>query len=265
MLTHRSRTPFPLLSASALLSVLAACAGHRTREPAPPPAEHAKHGEAHWSYSGDTGPAHWGGTCQSGEQQSPIDLRGASPRNLPNINFSYNAFPLALVNNGHTVQANAAPGSHITVAGHEYALAQFHFHAPSEHTVEGRSFPLEMHLVHKDATGRLAVIGVLFERGQPMAALARLFASLPATAGERTAPSGETIDPAAILPANRVYFTYAGSLTTPGCDEAVQWFVLQQPVAISAEQIESFTRLYPDNHRPVQPLGRRSIILDSTP
>ena len=265
MPNHSYRTPLRTLFASALLSILAGCAHHRAPEPAPAGAGHAAPGQAHWSYSGDTGPSHWGGTCVSGEQQSPIDLRGASPRNLPNIVFSYTAFPLALLNNGHTVQADAAPGSRITVAGHEYVLAQFHFHAPSEHTVAGRSFPLELHLVHKDDTGRLAVIGVLFERGQALAALHRLFASLPAGSGERAAPAGETIDPTAILPANRAFYTYIGSLTTPDCKEGVQWFVLQQPVELSAEQIESFTRLYPDNHRPVQPLGRRTIILDSTP
>ncbi|MDM0023722.1 carbonic anhydrase [Variovorax saccharolyticus] len=219
---------------------------------------------AHWSYAGKTGPAEWAALapdnqlCKTGQQQSPIDLHAAKARAPAShdVAIRYGRAAGRLVNNGHTLELDlAGPSDNLVVhQGVEHRLAQFHFHTPSEHRLEGRAFPMELHLVNKSADGGIAVVGVLIREGRKNGALAPIFAG-PPKAG--AAGRDLQIDLAALLPADRKALRYTGSLTTPPCTEQVHWMVLEQPIEMSAGQIAAFRRLFPDNHRPVQPLNGR--------
>jgi carbonic anhydrase len=225
----------------------------------------------HWSYEGEAGPEHWAelspdfATCDTGDEQSPVELSTAVPRDLPEIVFEYAPSPLTIQNNGHTIQVDYEAGSSITVGSEAYELVQFHFHAHSEHTIGGETFPLEMHLVHRAEDGALAVIGVLMEEGAANPAFDPVFNNLPAEETERETVEGANVSAGDLLPEGTEYFAYPGSLTTPPCSEGVSWFVLSEFGQLSEEQIRSFTVLFDDNFRPTQPLGEREILLEDGP
>jgi len=241
---------------------------------APPPA-HAEHGEpgahgdhghhVHWGYAKDVGPGHWGdleaefASCKTGQQQSPIDIAKASGQAVGPITFEYKKSGGTIVNNGHTIQVNVPPGSQVRMGGQTFPLAQFHFHAPSEHTVEGKAFPMEMHLVHKTAEGRIAVIGVLIESGSKNEAFEVIWNAMPSNPEEQKALGDNSLDPTALLPKDLTQYHYSGSLTTPPCSEGVDWSVIKTPIQLSPEQIAKFKALYPMNARPVQPVNSRKI------
>jgi carbonic anhydrase len=197
------------------------------------------HSTTHWEYEGTGGPTHWGTldntykTCSAGKEQSPIDIRGAKAGGLPPITFSYRPSLLKMIDNGHTVQVTYAPGSFITVGGQRYDLQQFHFHHPAEEKVAGKSYPMVVHLVHKNAAGRLAVVAVLLTKGTANPLIAKLWQNLPSEHGKEVAPQGTFVDATELLPAARGYFTFSGSLTTPPCSEGVTWFVLKTPSQVS--------------------------------
>ena len=223
--------------------------------------------DVHWGYTGDIGPEHWAElaaenkACAVGTRQSPIDIREGVAVALEPIAFDYRASGFSVLDNGHTVQVNVAAGNGITVMGKRYELVQFHFHRPSEERVNGRQFDMVVHLVHKDAEGKLAVLAVLLERGpdnKPQPVIQTVWANLPLEKGEAL-PAQVEIDPAQLLPAERGYYTYMGSLTTPPCSEGVLWMVMRTPVSVSPEQIGIFSRLYPMNARPVQAASGRLI------
>lgn len=221
----------------------------------------------HWTYEGADGPSHWGNldaayhTCEVGKHQSPISIQDATPADLPAVTFSYQPVPLKLIDNGHTVQVTYAPGSFITVNDHKYELQQFHFHHPAEEQVNGRPYPMVAHLVHKDAAGRLGVVAVLLDQGQANAVVQTVWKYLPTAKEKESSPAGVTVDAAALLPADRGYYTFTGSLTTPPCSEGVTWFVLKNPSSISAEQLATFAKRYPHNARPLQPLNNRVVVM----
>jgi carbonic anhydrase len=223
--------------------------------------------ENHWNYDdGHAGPAHWseleeGNTsCNLGKVQSPIDIQGAKTAKLDPIGFNYAPGAAEAVNNGHTVQVNLARGGSIKQADGDYQLMQLHFHTPSEEKIDGKSFPLSAHLVHKNAQGKLAVVTILFERGEANTALKPVFDAMPAKAGESLTLAAD-LDPAAILPPRRGYYAYTGSLTTPPCSEGVSWSVLKQAVTLSEAQLSAFQKLYPMNARPVQGLNGRIVMM----
>lgn len=220
----------------------------------------------HWGYSGETGPAHWGdlaseyAACRDGQKQSPVNLTGMVEADLPAITFAYGDVKLHIVNNGHTVKADYSDSSTIEVGGQTYKLLQFHFHTPSENTIEGRSFPMEGHLVHADANGNLAVVAVMFEEGKANPVIENIWQYMPATANASMDVSHLTINAAGILPADRDYYAFEGSLTTPPCSEGVRWMVLKDAVEVSAEQVKKFARtMGHDTNRPVQPLYGRTV------
>ncbi len=234
----------------------------------------------HWGYedSADSvGPAKWGTlagdeTCGTGKQQTPINVvtGAAKAQDLPDLVFGYKPSHLSILNNGHTEQMTYDPGSTLGRLGSKdsWKLAQFHFHAPSEHTVDGASFPMEVHLVHVDAAGKPAVVvGVFIKAGRENAGLTKAFQVLPAHSGDKSEPAGETVNAGTLLPADRTFFTYAGSLTTPPCTEGITWYVLKAPIEMSPAQIAAFTKLEHLGHtnRPIQSLGSRVVAVDSTP
>jgi carbonic anhydrase len=221
----------------------------------------------HWSYQGHGAPTHWAelepefAACGTGREQSPIDIRvrDAVQADLPPISFDYHPVPLRLIDNGHTIQVNYGPGSFITVDGERYELQQFHFHKPSEEAIDGRHAAMVAHLVHKDSQGRLAVVAVLLDRGAINPMVASLWNNLPAKKEAEVEARDVQIDATDLLPAQRSYYTFTGSLTTPPCSEGVKWFVLKTPSTLSAGEVERFGRSYPTNARPVQALNGRTI------
>jgi carbonic anhydrase len=223
-------------------------------------------GDVHWSYSGAEGPEYWGtlspafSACAEGRNQSPVDLHGFVEADLKPIGFDYKPGLSGIVNNGHTVKLDVRPGSTIEVDGHRFELKQFHFHAPSENRIDGKAYPLEAHLVHADEAGNLVVVAVMFEQGEANAALGKAWKHMPEKAG-KSEKRAMPISAEAILPKERDYYRFNGSLTTPPCSEGVVWLVMKQPISASAEQIEKFKHaMHHDNNRPVQPLHARAVM-----
>jgi carbonic anhydrase len=246
-------------------SATAMAAAHRASVVVAAPAAHAAAAHApHWDYQGAAGPESWGALqaefskCSVGTRQSPIDIRDGLKVQLDPVQFDYKASGFRVIDNGHTVQVNLAPGNSIEVMGRRYDLLQFHFHRPSEERINGRQFDMVAHLVHKDVDGRLAVVAVLLDRGSAHAVVQAVWNNLPLEKGEEV-PAKTALDMNALLPADRSYYTYMGSLTTPPCSEGVLWMVMKNPVPISADQIGIFARLYPMNARPIQQASGRLI------
>ncbi|WP_353431968.1 carbonic anhydrase family protein [Polynucleobacter sp. MWH-UH23A] len=245
------------------------------------PAEKDAH-DVHWSYiDGPGGPENWGNlskanlACSTGKTQSPININvdRAVKAELPPLEFLYRPSPLSIVDNGHTVMVNYGEGSNLLVDGRQYRLVQFHFHKPSEEAINGERTDMVVHLVHQHHDGSLAVVGVLMNTKKPGSAkkswfgddggkdnpmIQTLWNNVPLVKG-RTETPGVMIDVNQLLPTDRGYFTYMGSLTTPPCSENVLWFVMKNPIYVSEEQVKNFDRIYPMNARPLQPKGDRLI------
>lgn len=220
----------------------------------------------HWSYDGEAGPGHWGtlapefALCGTGKNQSPIDIRHLVDARLAALDFNYTTQATEILNNGHTVQANFAPGSTLGLNGQVFELKQIHFHAPSENHIRGRSFPLEGHLVHADKEGNLAVVAVMFEAGAAHPALEKLWQQMPEKAGDKTSLAAK-LTAAEFLPGKRDYYRFNGSLTTPPCSEGVAWLVMKHPVSVKAEQVEHFAHtLHHPNNRPLQAVNARPVL-----
>lgn len=264
--------------------VLASCSGGETADDPDAAVEEARdEGPAvHWGYEADNGPAQWGSMnpawslCAEGRRQSPIDLSNATEIELPvteihmpsdqEVAVLNQAGVLDALDNGHTIQINAKTGEAMTVGDETYALVQFHFHAPSEHTVDGEHFPMEMHFVHQAQDGALAVVGVLIEEGAENPGVASFWGHLANEVGTETAVQIPAEFAQHIFPAGaRGAYHYDGSLTTPPCSEGVSWFVQETPTQFSAEQIAAFTAIYDHNNRPAQPLNERTLYLDENP
>ncbi len=237
-------------------------------------AESAPHPSGtHWGYAEYNGPAQWANLskeyalCAQGQAQSPIDLAAAyhqepsllPPAPLPPLEFLYQPAALNLSNNGHTLQQEFPPGSAVIALGKRFELVQVHFHAPSEHRLRGESYPIEAHLVHRAADGELAVVGIFIRRGSINPALQALWLDPPQVGQSRQQPD-LVLSPMDLLPRNRSYYFYLGSLTTPPCSEGVRWFVLRKPLTASDSQINRFFSLYTHHARPVQPLNQRRVM-----
>ncbi|MEM7244639.1 MAG: carbonic anhydrase family protein [Acidobacteriota bacterium] len=233
---------------------------------------HGHQGGKHaWGYEGAAGPQNWGSLshdyerCSWGTQQSPIDIKtraaGRSSWVGP-VRFAYRDGALEVLNNGHTIQVASEGSSYAVLGGRRYELVQFHFHSPSEHTVDGASFEMEAHFVHRDHQGQLAVVAVLLTRGAFNPALQVVWDHMPRHANERVAePVG--FNATSLLPPSREAWHFPGSLTTPPCSEGVSWYVLKEPVEVSRAQIAAFRRVMPPNARPVQPLHGRQVVTSS--
>jgi carbonic anhydrase len=252
-LTVVARTPPPAAAAPGGRN------GARAARPAAPAAPRP------WAYLGDGGPAAWAQLspefklCGKGQRQSPIDLRGGLAVDLEPVQFGYVDSRFGVLDSGRTVQARIAPGSHVKIAGQRFELESLHFNRPSEHRIDGRQFEMSAHLVHRDAQGQLAIVELLFDRGPANPGVQTVWNNLPLEQGQEV-PARVTLPLQALLPEDRRYYTYMGSLTTPPCTEGVRWVVMRQPVSLSAEQIELFARIYPMNARPVQQLAGRRIL-----
>jgi carbonic anhydrase len=211
----------------------------------------------HWNYEKTD---EWEGVCAVGRMQSPVDIQRTVRAPLDPLRLDYNEAPLVVKNNGHTLQVDAAGAGGMNVGDTRFQLLQYHLHARSEHTIKGMSADMELHLVHKDSAGNLAVIGVMLKKGAANPLMKAILENAPRDNGEKKATA--LANPLDLLPADRGYYTYPGSLTTPDCSEGLKWIVLKQPVEISESQIAQFKTFYGNNARPVQALNNR-IVLES--
>lgn len=223
-----------------------------------------QHASIHWDYEGAGGPDNWSrldpknALCASGQRQSPIDIRDGIKVDVEPIKFKYRPSTFRIVDNGHTVQVVVGDSS-ISLTGKTYELVEFHFHRPSEEKVNGQRFDMVVHLVHKADDGQVAIVAVLLERGNENPFIQTLWNNLPLEKHLEVSPPVPVIDPANLLPASPNYYTYMGSRTIPPCTEGVLWLVMKQPVQVSQEQINIFSRLYKNNARPIQATAGRLI------
>lgn len=268
-----------LLSAAILASALAACSQHapKTVEPETKTVsvseeqaqEHDLQSMA-WSYEGATGPESWGeldeqyAACVNGSEQSPINIElseAETNKTIEEVNIQYEPTTFSVINNGHTIQANTASVTNkIILDETEYQLVQFHFHTPSEHQFNGQPYEMELHLVHQNESGELAVLGVMIQEGSMNEYLQPVWAALQEEITEEDISLSEPVQLQTLLPKDQTFLHYNGSLTTPPCTEEVEWIILEQPIELSQEQIQVFQQIFPDNHRPIQPLNEREVI-----
>jgi len=266
------KQPMPTAAHAAAAAKAAKAAMAKHPKPAAPkkaakkPHMTRKHSNVRWGYEGAGGPAHWGGikqafrTCSVGQSQSPINLEATEAGRLAPLGIHYKVSLIEMVNNGHTVQANYGKGSYITLGKERYDLVQFHFRTPSEHRVAGRSFPMEIHFVHRNKRGQLAVMGVLATFGEYNLAAREIWDRLPTRAHTKSANTRTLINARDLLPNETKYFRYSGSLTTPPCSEKVNWVVLQKPVSFSEAQIAKLHRIIGMNARPAQARNSRYLL-----
>ncbi|MBT0728609.1 carbonic anhydrase [Rosenbergiella nectarea] len=219
-----------------------------------------------WSYEGNNSPENWGTLsseyqmCKEGAYQSPIDIKGTIDAKLPPLALHFRTHTTSIINNGHTLQLNVDDEDNFALDGINFKLKQFHFHAPSENTINGKSFPLEAHFVHSDAEGNLAVLAVMFEVGDKNPALQQIIDQAPVRKYE-TQPLDKSINITSLFPASTHYYRFSGSLTTPPCTEGVRWLVMKESVSLSAQQLESIKSLLGmTNNRPIQPLNGRMVV-----
>ena len=214
-----------------------------------------------WSYQGDNGPEHWANLSPcfaacGDTSQSPIDLTDAAASALDHLEPGYHTAPGIVENTGHLIKVTIAGGS-LTIGEDRYDLREFHFHTPAEHVIDGTAMDAEIHLVHKDADERIAVLGLFVEQGEKNAFMTRLAPHLP---GQEHAGTPVDLRLTELLPDNLNYFTYDGSLTTPPCSQGLRWIVLKTPVTFSDEQLALLKSYFPEgNARPAQPLQGRTI------
>jgi carbonic anhydrase len=225
-----------------------------------------------WDYSKERGPDRWASLDPSyvlarvGGSQSPVDieLSGIHQADLPELIVDYPPQPLHILNNGHTVELISTPTATLRFGDRVYTLSQFHFHAPSEHTIDGVAAEVEGHFVHTDGEGHIAVLAVPFEEGaaeHPEIGSLLNIDLLSEPGGELVAPK-TSFDLHRFLPdALNPYYTYAGSLTTPPATEGVRWFVLKHRLHLTRQQIETIDRVYYSNNRPTQPLNARLVLI----
>lgn len=221
---------------------------------------------ANWSYEGKNGPLAWGkldpsyAACSKGHEQSPIDIRGAKlDKTLKPIEFHYMSGPVTLENTGLTIVAHVDRGSYIMVDGVRYDLVSFDFRHPGEEPVKGRFDDMSIHLLHKSAEGKMVIVAVrvVEDRAMGNAILAMLWDHLPKVA-HKTETITDMVNPGGLLPADRSYWTYTGSLTTPPCTEGVQWYIFEQELGVSRTQLRTFSNMFKmDTREPQDPHGRK--------
>lgn len=218
-----------------------------------------------WGYAGQQGPEHWGELgypeCSAGKRQSPVDIPETVGTTQGGVAFHYQPSAIDVINNGHTVQFNGQSDSYITLGDTRYDLLQFHFHSPSEHTISGRPFPMELQLVHQSADGQQAIVGVFIEAGQGSdnETLNRVFGALAGYTGQKLSSDAQ-IKASELLPQERGHYRFMGSLTTPPCSEGVKWFVMREPIEISARQLTRFQSIFDNNARPTQLWNKREFL-----
>lgn len=263
-LIHKDGTPVTPAPQSAPEAAPAASAPAATT-PAVPAAATVGSERATWSYEGDRGPEHWGdmkeqyAACRDGKSQSPIDLKWHKPKVGGQVQVSYKETSARVEDDGHTIRATFEAGSQIKYDGIVYDLMSMHFHSPSEHTLSGKSFPMEIHFINQDQAGNMVVFASFLAKGHQNKTIAKIWGAV----GGSPAPEAHAaiaFNPGDLLPAQRSHYEYEGSLSSPPCTENVRWLVFNNPVHASENQVSAFQHLYRANARPTQPLNGRNVV-----
>jgi len=222
--------------------------------------------DVHWSHHKvDDGPTNWKNLCDDfadcgANAQSPINIVTANiskEKNLQTPKFDYEKSNIDIINSGHTVQFNVTGDNKVNLNGKDYKLLQFHYHAKSEHTIDGKYYPIEVHFVHQHSSSDFAVLGMMFEEGKENKLFSKYLDKFPTSKG--AFKSEDMMDVLSLLPSNKSYYNYKGSLTTPPCSEVVNWYVLKTPLTASKAQIEQFSKILQNNYRPIMPLNSRVV------
>ncbi len=220
-----------------------------------------------WGYQGEGGPAHWGSLgptfalCEDGRQQSPVDIQGVRPAELPHLSFSFRSSSLSIHSRPNTLSLDYEPDSFLYIGKRRYRLFGIDFHTPGEHRFRGRSTVMEIHLKYTDTKGDRLVVGVPVSVGRHNNSMLRRIGNYLPQRGEPDIYEHRVgINATFLLPTKREYFSYAGSMTRPPCDEGVRWIVMKKPVTISDAYLERFRRAIGSNARPVQPMNGRQIL-----
>jgi carbonic anhydrase len=228
-------------------------------------------GPPHWSYSGPDGADHWGdldpsfAACKTGRRQAPIDIKGATVAVAPDLEpilFDYKPAPMVIIDNGHTIRVNHPAGS-ITVDGKQYPFTQFHFHHPSEEELNGQRSEMALHLMHINPDGTGVGIAIMIKSGRENPLIREIWSRFPTEIDKEVEYRSVILNAADLLPADRNYYVFDGSITAPPCTEGVRWFVMKAPIELSPAQIAAFAKVYPDNVRPVQPPNGRPVVESS--
>ena len=216
-----------------------------------------------WEYGGESNPTHWHElapefeTCKLGRAQSPINIDSYQEGEPAKIEFNYQPATAEVIDDGHTIQVNYEPGSTVKIDNEVYELKQLHFHTPSEHRIDDEASAMGVHFVHQNEAGELAVVGVMMNSGAENPVIASIWDAIP---DRNKQQSGEVaLNAANLLPGDKTYWSYSGSLTTPPCSEGVSWNVLSEPIELSPEQIATFESIYSYNARPIEPLDGRAV------
>jgi len=220
---------------------------------------------ADWSYEGNSGPEYWGDldpdyiACAEGHAQSPINIVETVKSAKDNLKIHYKVGNGIVRDNGHTWEIVCEPGNYLKISGQRYDLRQFHFHSPGEHWVYGRPFDMELHLVHTNAAGAVAVLGIMLDIGDENPFIDKVWQSVPGGEGDDYVEDIYDIDLVSLIEPLAAYFTYHGSLTTPPCSESVNWIIFTKPQTVSYEQVRFFGNIFPNNNRPLQQLNGRIV------
>lgn len=225
-----------------------------------------EHHKKHWDYEGETGPEHWSEMDKNdcgGNAQSPVDIVETEKDGaLKPIDFHYNQKTKIhdVINNGHTIQFDFEPGDYVVINGNQYELKQFHFHEPAEHTIKGVRYPLVIHMVHKSKEGKFAVVAIMAQEDKKSNETFEFLDKYLPTKANDTVKVNDDFNINNVLPKNRTYYTYTGSLTTPPCTEGVQWFIFKNQIDVSIKMIKDLKKIMPvNNFRSVQELNGRKI------
>lgn len=254
-----------LLVCGFLASGLLACGSENSNEPVvkePQGKEENVPTEGDWDYENTNWEEISASECRS-NVQSPVNINTEDviKADLAEIAYDYAPFTMKIVDNGHTVQVHGTEESAITVEGKRYQFRQLHFHAPAEHTIDEKRYPLEMHLVHQEeGTDNLVVLGVLIEEADTANPfLEKIFTQVPEQKEEEV-QTDVTLMLSDYIPPSQEHFTYIGSLTTPPCTVGVDWIIFKETIPASEGQINKFQQLYSNNARPLQPLNNRRVL-----
>jgi len=218
-----------------------------------------------WSYDGKEGPEHWAklsdefSMCSAGSTQSPIDIVDSLDANLKPLKLLQKFPAKEVLQTNHSIQLNFRDGNIVAIDNITFKLKQANFHTPSEHSIQGKSFPLEAQFLHTDIKGSTAIVAVLFREGRPNPALDKILKQLPNESNKAVTLKSRLLA-SEMMPSNQDYYRFSGSLTSPPCTEGVRWIVIKTPMTASKEQIDALAALTQHNNRPLQALNSRLIV-----
>ncbi|ESQ42798.1 hypothetical protein EUTSA_v10014359mg [Eutrema salsugineum] len=249
---------------------------------APPPPGGEVEDETEFSYEtlGKKGPAKRGTLkedwkmCGTGKMQSPIDIRDKNvvvTYKLGSLRSHYLPSNTTMKNRGHDIMLKFKGGNQgfgIIIGNTKYKLQQLHWHSPSEHTINGKRFALEAHLVHESKNGKYAVVAFLYNVGAPDAFLLSLDRHLKRITDTHEGEANVgSIDPKKISFESKQYYRYSGSLTAPPCSENVLWSISRQIRTVTSQQVKLLRVAVHDasntNARPLQPINKRVVYLQT--